>query len=190
MAAANAQIGVAKAAYYPLVNLTATGGFERGVLTTIFSGPSVLWSVGASAAVTVFDVGRRRAASDQAIAVYDQQIANYRETVLSAFEQVEDNLAALQILEQEAQTQAEAVAAAQKYLELAILRYKGGVTSYLEVTTAQTTALSDEVTAVNILGRRMVSAVLLVQALGGGWDSSSLPLHPDCCGPLPHPSDH
>jgi NodT family efflux transporter outer membrane factor (OMF) lipoprotein len=184
MAAANAQIGVAKAAYYPLVNLTATGGFESGVITTLFSGPSILWSAGAAAAVTAFDVGRRRAASDQAMAAYDQQVANYRQTVLTGFQQVEDNLAALRILEQEAQVQDEAVAAAQKYLELAIVRYKGGVTSYLEVTTAQTAALSDEITAVNILGRRMVDAVLLVQALGGGWDSSSLPHNPECCGKL------
>ena len=184
MAAANAQIGVAKAAYYPIVNLTATGGFESGVITTLISGPSIIWSAGGSAAVTVFDVGRRRAASDQAIAAYNQQVANYRETVLTGFQQVEDNLTALRILEQEAQVQAEAVAAAQKYLDLSIARYKGGVTSYLEVTTAQTAALSDEITEVNILGRRMVDAVLLVQALGGGWDSSSLPKHPECCGKL------
>jgi NodT family efflux transporter outer membrane factor (OMF) lipoprotein len=184
MAAANAQIGVAKAAYYPLINLTATGGFESGAITTLISGPSIIWAAGGSAALTVFDVGRRRAATDQAIAFYNQQVANYRETVLTGFQQVEDNLAALRILEQEAQVQAEAVAAAQKYLELAIVRYKGGVTSYLEVTTAQTAALSDEITAVNILGRRMVDAVLLVQALGGGWDSSSLPQHPECCGRL------
>ena len=123
---------------------------------------------------TVFDVGRRRAASDQAIAAYDQTVANYRETVLTGFQQVEDNVAALRILEHEAQVQDEAVDAAQKYLELANTRYKGGVTSYLEVTTAQSAALADEVTAVNILGRRMVDAVSLVQALGGGWDRSDL----------------
>ncbi len=133
---------------------------------------------------TVFDGGRRRAASDQAIAVYDQTVASYRETVLTSFQQVEDNLAALRILEKEAQTQNEAVIAAQKSLELSITRYNGGVTSYLEVTVAQSAALSDEVTAVNILGRRMVAAVQLVQALGGGWDSSSLPRHPECCGKL------
>lgn len=184
MAAANARIGVAKAAYYPILNLTATGGFESGAITTLLSGPSALWSVGSSAVLTLFDGGRRRAASDQAIAAYDQTVANYRETVLTSFQQVEDNLAALRILEQEAQTQDVAVAAAQKYLELANTRYKGGVTSYLEVTTAQTAALSDEVTAVNILGRRMVAAVQLVQALGGGWDRSTLPQHPECCGKL------
>jgi NodT family efflux transporter outer membrane factor (OMF) lipoprotein len=184
MAAANAQIGVAKAAYYPNITLGAAGGFESSAITTLLSGPSILWSAGPSAALTVFDVGRRRAASDQAIAFYDQSVANYRQTVLTGFQQVEDNVAALRILEHEAKVQNDAVIAAQKYLELAVTRYKGGVTSYLEVTTAQSAALSDEVTAVNILGRRMVDAVTLVQALGGGWNSSELPEHPECCGKL------
>jgi NodT family efflux transporter outer membrane factor (OMF) lipoprotein len=184
MAAANAQIGVAKAAYYPNISLGATGGFESSAITTLLSGPSILWSAGPSALFTVFDVGRRRAASDQAIAAYDQTVANYRQTVLTGFQQVEDNVAALRILEHEAQVQNTAVTAAEKYLSLANTRYTGGVTSYLEVTTAQSAALSDEVTAVNILGRRMVDAVTLVQALGGGWDRSSLPAHPECCGKL------
>jgi NodT family efflux transporter outer membrane factor (OMF) lipoprotein len=184
MASANAQIGVAKAAYYPLVNLAAAGGFESGSITTLLSGPSILWSAGPSAVVTLLDFGRRRAASDQAVAAYDQAVANYRQTVLTGFQQVEDNVAALRILEHEAQVQNAAVDAAQKYLTLANTRYTGGVTSYLEVTTAQSAALSDEVTAVNILGRRMVDAVTLVQALGGGWDRSSLPARPECCGKL------
>jgi NodT family efflux transporter outer membrane factor (OMF) lipoprotein len=184
MAAANAQIGVAKAAYYPNISLGATGGFESGVITTLLSGPSILWSVGASAIAPIFDAGRRRANTDQAIAAYDQTVANYRETVLTGFQQVEDNLAALRILEKEADTQQRAVLASQKYLELSLTRYRGGITSYLEVTTAQSAALTDEVTAVSILGRRMTSAVLLVQALGGGWDRSSLPARPECCGKL------
>jgi NodT family efflux transporter outer membrane factor (OMF) lipoprotein len=184
VAAANAQIGVAKSAYYPLVNLGAAGGFESTSITTLLQGPSGLWSFGASAAFTVFDVGRRRAATDEAIAAYDQTVANYRETVLTSFQQVEDNVAALRILEHEAEVQDKAVVAAQKYLELANIRYTGGVTSYLEVTIAETAALSDEVTAVSILGRRMASAVLLVQALGGGWDRSALPARPECCGKL------
>jgi NodT family efflux transporter outer membrane factor (OMF) lipoprotein len=184
MAAANAQIGVAKAAYYPNISLGATGGFESGVITTLLSGPSILWSAGASAIAPIFDGGRRRANTDQAIAAYDQTVANYRQTVLTGFQQVEDNLAALRILEKEADTQQHAVLASQKYLELALTRYRGGITSYLEVTTAQSAALTDEVTAVNILGRRMTSAVLLVQALGGGWDRSSLPARPECCGKL------
>jgi NodT family efflux transporter outer membrane factor (OMF) lipoprotein len=184
MASANAQIGVAKAAYYPTISLGATGGFESGIISTLISGPSVLWSMGGSAIAPIFDAGRRRANVDQATAFYDQTVANYRETVLTGFQQVEDNLAALRILENEAQVQERAVVAAQKYLELANTRYAGGVTSYLEVTTAQSAALSDELTAVNILGRRMVDAVALVQALGGGWDRSSLPDRPECCGKL------
>ena len=184
MASANAQIGVAKAAYYPTISLGATGGFESGVITTLISGPSILWSAGGSAVMPLFDAGRRRANMDQAIAFYDETVANYRETVLTGFQQVEDNVAALRILENEAHVQERAVVAAQKYLELANTRYVGGVTSYLEVTTAQSAALSDELTAVNILGRRMVDAVTLVQALGGGWDRSALPERPECCGKL------
>jgi NodT family efflux transporter outer membrane factor (OMF) lipoprotein len=184
MAAANAQIGIAKAAYYPNISLGATGGFESGVITTLLSGPSILWSAGASAIAPIFDGGRRRANTDQAIAAYDQTVANYRQTVLSGFQQVEDNMAALRILEKEADTQQRAVLASQKYLELALTRYRGGITSYLEVTTAQSAALTDEVSAVNILGRRMTSAVLLIQALGGGWDRASLPTRPECCGRL------
>jgi NodT family efflux transporter outer membrane factor (OMF) lipoprotein len=182
VASANAQIGVAKSAYYPLVNLTGSGGFESSTITTLLTGPSGLWSVGLSAVGTVFDGGRRRSLNDQARAVYDFQVAAYRENVLTGFQQVEDNLAAVRILENEATVQDEAVAAAQRSLDLSITRYKGGVTSYLEVTTAQTAALSDEVTQVNILGRRMASTVLLIQALGGGWDRSSLPERPECCG--------
>ena len=184
VASANAQIGVAKSAYYPLINLGATGGFESSSITTLLNGPSGLWSFGFAAAQTIFDGGRRRAASDQAIAAYDQSVANYRQTVLTGFQQVEDNVAALRILEREAETQDRAVEAAQKYLDLAITRYKGGVTSYLEVTTAQSASLSDQVTAVNLLGRRMVDSVLLIQALGGGWDRSALPERPECCGKL------
>jgi len=184
MAAANAQIGVAKAAYYPTISLGATGGFESGVITTLISGPSILWSAGGSAIMPLFDAGRRRANMDQAIAFYDQTVANYRETVLTGFQQVEDNVAALRILENEAQVQNKAVVAARRYLELANTRYVGGVTSYLEVTTAQSAALSDELAAVNILGRRMVDAVTLVQALGGGWDRTALPERPECCGKL------
>jgi len=184
VASANAQIGVAKSAYYPLINLGATGGFESSGITTLLNGPSGLWSLGFAAAETIFDGGRRRAASDQAVAAYDQSVANYRQTVLTGFQQVEDNVAALRILEREAETQDRAVEAAQKYLDLAITRYKGGVSSYLEVTTAQSASLSDQVTAVNLLGRRMVDSVLLIQALGGGWDRSALPDRPECCGKL------
>jgi NodT family efflux transporter outer membrane factor (OMF) lipoprotein len=184
VAAANAQIGVAKAAYYPAINLGASGGFESSNITNLFTGPSALWSVGVSAVGTIFDVGRRRAFTDEAREAYDYQVATYRQSVLSGFQQVEDNLAALRVLENEATVQDQAVAAAQSSLELSNTRYQGGVTSYLEVTIAQSAALSDEVTAVNILGRRMASTVLLIQALGGGWDRSSLPERPECCGKL------
>ena len=184
VASANAQVGLAKTAYYPLVNIVGSGGFESGTITTLMQGPSALWSVGAAAAATIFDGGRRHALNDEAKATYDSSVASYRQTVLSAFQQVEDNLAALRVLENEAGVQATAVQSAQRSLDLSNTRYEGGVTSYLEVITAQNAALSDEVTAVNILGRRMASAVLLVEALGGGWDRSGLPERPDCCGKL------
>lgn len=184
VASTNAQVGLAKTAYYPLVNIVAAGGLESGSITTLLEGPSALWSVGASAFFTIFDAGRRRAMNDEAKAAYDSTVASYRQTVLTAFQQVEDNLAALRVLEQEAGVQATAVESAQRSLALSNTRYEGGVTSYLEVITAQNAALSDEVTAVSILGRRMASAVLLIEALGGGWDRSSLPERPECCGKL------
>ena len=184
VAAANAQIGVAKSAYYPVIGLGASGGFESSSLTSLLSGPSGLWSFGVSTLGTIFDGGRRRALTDQARAGYDFQVASYRETVLTGFQQVEDNLAAVRILENEAKVQDEAVLAAQRSLDLSNTRYSGGVTSYLEVTIAQSAALQDEVTAVNILGRRMANTVLLIQALGGGWDRSNLPARPECCGKL------
>jgi NodT family efflux transporter outer membrane factor (OMF) lipoprotein len=184
VASANAQVGLAKTAYYPLVNLVGSGGFESGTITTLLQGPSAFWAVGAAVAQTIFDGGRRHALNDEAKAGYDSTVASYRQTALTAFQQVEDNLAALRILEQEAGVQATAVQSARRSLALSNTRYEGGVTSYLEVITAQNAALSDEVTAVNILGRRMASAVLLVQALGGGWDRSNLPERPECCGKL------
>ena len=184
VAAANAQIGVAKSAYYPVISLTGGGGFESSSITTLLNGPGGFWAFGASALETVFDGGKRRALTDEARSAYDFQVAAYRESVLNGFQEVEDNLSAVRILENEAKVQNEAVAAAQKSLDLSNTRYTGGVTSYLEVTVAQSAALQDEVTAVNILGRRMANTVLLIQALGGGWDRSSLPARPECCGKL------
>jgi len=174
MAAANANIGVAKAAYFPLFNLFPSAGFESTTIVNWLSSASAFASVGASAVVTAFDVGRRRAASDQARAAYDQAVANYRQDVLTAYQEVEDNLAALRLLEDESNTETAAVAAAEHSLALSNNRYKGGVTAYLEVITAQTTALANERTAVQISGRRMVDSVLLIKALGGGWNTASL----------------
>ncbi len=175
VAAANAEIGVARAAYYPLLALTGAGGFESASLGTWLAGASNFWSIGPAAILTVFDGGRRRAINAQARAVYTQTTAAYQETVLVAFREVEDNLAALRILDEEADIQARAVAAAERSLTLATNRYRGGVTSYLEVTAAQSAALTNERTAANLRTRRMVASVLLVKALGGGWNSSMLP---------------
>jgi NodT family efflux transporter outer membrane factor (OMF) lipoprotein len=174
MASANAGIGVAKAAYFPMFNFFPSTGFESTSIANWLSSPSTFAIVGAAAVVTAFDVGRRRAASDQARAAYDQAVANYRQDVLTAYQEVEDNLAALRLLEDESNTESAAVAAAEHSLALSNNRYKGGVTTYLEVITAQTTALADERTAVQISGRRMVASVLLIKALGGGWDAASL----------------
>lgn len=175
VAAANAQVGVARAAYFPIFTLTGSGGFESTAITTLIQGPSGFLTAGASAAVTAFDGGRRRAVSEQARAAYDESVANYRQTILTAFQEVEDNLAVLRILNDEAQAQQAAVAAAEHSLELSTNRYKGGVVSYLEVTTAQSTALADERAAVDVLRRRMTASVSLIKALGGGWSSTSLP---------------
>jgi outer membrane protein TolC len=166
---------VARTAYFPSIVLGLAGGFESGTFTKWLTGPSTLWTVGASTLQTVFDAGRRRAISDQAKAVYDETAANYQQTVLTAFQQVEDSLSDLRVLEEESKTQDAAVAAANRSLEQATNRYKGGLENYLTVITAQTAALTNERAAVSLLTRRMTSTVLLVKALGGGWDVSKLP---------------
>jgi NodT family efflux transporter outer membrane factor (OMF) lipoprotein len=175
VAAANAQIGVAKAAYYPVLSIAASVGFEATQISNWFSWPSRLWAVGPSLAQTLFDAGRRRAVSDQAQAAYDATVASYRESVLTALQEVEDNLAALRILGEEAGVQDSAVKASERSLTLSMNRYKGGVVTYLEVITAQSAALANERTSVDILSRQLVASVLLVKALGGGWENSSLP---------------
>ena len=172
---ANAQIGVAKSAYYPNVTLLAAGGFESGTLGTFLQGASGFWTLAGQASELIFDGGLRRGTNEQARALYDKSVDNYRQTVLTAFQEVEDNLAALRILQDEANTEDAAVMAAQRSLDLSTTRYKGGVTNYLEVTTAQSAALTDEVTALNILIRRMNASVLLIKAIGGGWDASQIP---------------
>jgi NodT family efflux transporter outer membrane factor (OMF) lipoprotein len=174
-AAANDQIGIAISAFYPNVQLGGAGGFESGNPGTWIQGPSELWSLGGSAIETLFDAGRRHAITDQARDAYELQTANYRQSVLNAFQEVEDNLAALRILDNEAQTQAVAVEAARRSLRISTDRYKGGVTTYLEVLTAQTTQLANERTQDDITTRQFVASVQLIEALGGGWNRTQLP---------------
>jgi NodT family efflux transporter outer membrane factor (OMF) lipoprotein len=171
----NEGIGIARAAYFPSVVLNATGGFEGSSATSWFTWPSRFWAVGPSMVETLFDGGRRRATSEAALANYDATVANYRETTLAAFQQVEDNLAALRILEQEALQQKEAVAEARRGVRLFTDRYEAGVDPYLQVISAQTIALLNERNEVDILRRRMDASVLLIKGLGGGWDVSKLP---------------
>jgi NodT family efflux transporter outer membrane factor (OMF) lipoprotein len=175
MAAANEQIGIARAAYYPALTLGASVGLQSSSFVDWFTWPSRLWSVGSQLAETLFDAGKRRARTAQAQAAYDATVADYRQTVLTGFQQVEDNLAALRILETEARAENEAVQAAARSLAISTAQYKAGTTSYLQVITAQTAALQSERSAVEILTRRMVASVLLIEALGGGWDTSKLP---------------
>ena len=170
VAEANEQIGIAKAAYYPTVMLNASVGFEGSSFGNVLNAGSLLWAVGASITQTIFDGGRRRATSDAARAAYDATVAGYRQTTLTAFQQVEDNLAALRVLEQEGQQQRRAVVSAQQSLQLFTNRYRGGVDNYLQVITAQTVTLTNQRTDIDILRRRMDASVLLVKALGGGWE--------------------
>ncbi|HUH66158.1 MAG TPA: efflux transporter outer membrane subunit [Syntrophales bacterium] len=179
LAAANAQIGVAKAAYFPNIILNATGGFESSHFSDWLNWPSRLWAVGLAITETVFDGGLRAALTDQARAAYDATIANYRQTVLGGFQEVEDNLATLRILEQEARVQDEAVDAARKSLEISMNQYKAGTISYLDVVVVQAIWLANERNAIDILGRRMVASVLLIKAIGGGWTSAELPTNKD-----------
>lgn len=175
MAESNAQIGVARAAYFPTLTLSGSGGLESDSFTNWLSWPSRVWSVGAAMSETVFDAGLRRATVQQYRAAYDASVASYRQTVLSAFQQVEDNLAALRILSREIQQQDAAVNSAQRNLSLATDRYKLGIDPYLNVITAQTTLLTNEQTAVNLRIQQMTDSVQLIEALGGGWDTSQLP---------------
>ena len=173
--AANAQIGVAIAAYYPSLSLNGSVGLESTSAANWFSWPSRFWAVGLSLAQTVFDGGRRRAGTAAARAAYDASIADYRQTTLTAFQEVEDNLAALRVLERESEQQDEAVESAKNNLRLFNDRYVGGRDSYLQVITAQTIYLDNERNQVDIRRRRMDASVLLVKALGGGWTAAELP---------------
>ena len=179
VAAANEQIGIAKAAFYPSLTLGASAGLQSAAIVDLFTWPSRFWSVGPQFAATLFDAGRRRAQVQVTEATYDATVANYRQTVLTAFEQVEDSLAQLRILAQEAEITDRAVKAAQQSLEISTDQYRGGLTNYLQVITSQTSTLQNQRTVVDILTRRMVASVSLIQALGGGWDASQLPSSSD-----------
>jgi NodT family efflux transporter outer membrane factor (OMF) lipoprotein len=175
MASANATIGVAVSAWYPTVTLSGSGGFESGDVAKWLMWPSRFWSAGPSVSETIYDAGRRSAQTAQARAAYDQTVDTYRQTVLTAFQQVEDQLAALRILQEEAEVQDRAVQAARDSVRLTTNQYEGGIATYLAVVVVNATALSNEQTAVNIQGRRLAASVQLVAALGGGWSAGELP---------------
>jgi NodT family efflux transporter outer membrane factor (OMF) lipoprotein len=175
MAEANALIGVETAAYFPTLALTATGGWEASATSALFTVPARFWSLGASASETIFDGGLRRATLRQYTAQFNADVAAYRQTVLTAFQQVEDYIATVRILSQQIERQKAAVAAAQRFLDMATSRYQTGIDPYLNVITAETTLLSDQQTEVTLRVNEMTAAVQLIQALGGGWDTSQLP---------------
>jgi len=174
-AEANAEIGVAKAAFYPSLTLNGSVGLEASSIAKWFTWPARFFSLGPTLSQTLFDKGRRKAVTEQALAQYDGNVASYRQTVLTAFQEVEDNLAALRILSRELEQQNEAVVSSQRTLALATERYRTGIDSYLNVITAQTTLLTNQRTAVNLQMQQMTASVELIKALGGGWDASQLP---------------
>jgi NodT family efflux transporter outer membrane factor (OMF) lipoprotein len=175
MAAANEQIGIAQSAYYPSLNLAAVFGVEGTSASNWLEWPSRFWAIGATLSETIFDRGRRRATTESARAAYDGTVANYRQTVLNAYQQVEDNLVALHILNTESAQQHSATASAEESLQLSENRYSGGVDTYLQVVIWQTSALTNERNDIDIMRRRLEANVLLIKALGGGWDTSQLP---------------
>ncbi len=176
IAAANAQIGVAKAAWFPSLTLAASAGYQSTAISDLFSAPSFFWALGPAAlAYTIFDGGARNAQTEQAVAAYESTVAAYRQTVLASFQEVEDNLAALHILEKEAGVQEEAVNSARESVTLTTNQYKAGIVSYLSVITTQAIALANERTEATIRGQQMNAAVLLIKALGGGWNAAELP---------------
>lgn len=191
MAQANAQIGVARAAFFPTLTLAGSAGLTSGSFTDWFTWPSRVWSVGPSTlAETLLDGGLRKATVQQFRANYDQMVANYREAVLVAFQQVEDNLSTLRILSQEIQQQGTAVKSAERDLSLATDRYRLGIDPYLNVITAQTTLLTNQQTAVNLRMQQMTATVQLIEALGGGWDASQLPTAAAIVANTPQPKSN
>jgi len=175
VAEANDRIGIARAAFYPTISLNGTVGIEGTSFASLFNPASLLWSIGPTLSQTVFDAGRRAAVSEQANASYDETVASYRQTTLTAFQQVEDNLVALRVLQQEAENQHQATLAAQSAEQIFNNRYVGGLDTYLQVVTAQTTALTNERNDIDIMRRQMDASVLLIKALGGGWNVTDLP---------------
>ena len=175
MAAANEQIGISQAAFYPTLSLSAVAGLQGTSALNWFSWPSRFWAVGPTFSETLFDAGRRRSVRTMASANYDGTVANYRQTTLTAFQHVEDNLAALRILEVEAQQQHESTDSAEQSLDLSQTRYEGGADTYLQVITWQTAALNNERNDIDIMRRRMEASVVLIKAVGGGWNSTQLP---------------
>lgn len=175
MAAANSQIGIATAAYYPNLTITAQAGFESSALKNLLTWPSRFWSVGPSISETLFDAGLRRAAVNQFVAVYSADVAGYRQSVLTAFQQVEDDLAAVRILSKQIGEQQEAEKSAERYLELAKARYETGVDQYLNALVAQNTVLAEQQQLATLHTQAMTASVQLIEALGGGWDRSQLP---------------
>ena len=174
MAAANAQIGVAEAAYYPTIRLSASTGLDASNILDVMSWPARFWSVGPAVSEALFDGGLRKAQSRQAVAAYDQTVAAYRQTVLTAFQEVEDNLAALRVLAEEAGVQDSAVAAARQTVDVIENQYQSGTVAYLNVISSQTAVLANERTALNIQGNRLTASVLLIKALGGGWNTADM----------------
>jgi NodT family efflux transporter outer membrane factor (OMF) lipoprotein len=174
-AAANAQIGIAVSAFYPTINLSGSGGFESMHFGTWIQGPSALWTLGAQATELLFDAGQRHALTDQARQTYEAQVAGYRNAIFQAFNDVEDQLSGLRIMEQESGVEQKAVESAQHSLDLSNERYKGGVTSYLEVLTAEATLIQNQRTAIDLQTRQFAASVGLVRSLGGGWDTAQLP---------------
>jgi len=175
MMAANANIGVARAAYFPTLTLGAQGGFQSTAFSNWLSAPSAFWAIGPNALLSVFDGGLRRATVNQYIATYNANVAAYRQSVLTAFQQVEDALAAVRILSQQIQRQQEAVDSSQTFLRLELGRYKNGIDPYIDVVTAQTILLSNQQSLAILQVQHMTSSVQLIEALGGGWERSQLP---------------
>lgn len=186
MAAVNAQIGIAKAAYFPVFDLSASGSYTSHQLSTLFSNANREWSIGPSVSETIFDAGLRRTTVQQYLATYNAAVASYRQTALTAFQQVEDNLSQVRIASQQLVQQRQAESSAKEFLKLELDRFQTGIDPYIDVVTAQTTLLQDQVLVIQVQVQQMIGAVQLVEALGGGWDRSQLPSPGDVAKPLTH----